>query len=376
MAGLRTAPGTPVEFGHMEGLPLEGVRVLEVGGGIAAAYATRWLAGYGADVVRTEGPPDVLTDDETIYLVSGKRRIAADVPQLRALALAADIVVDDGPPGSLAERGLDPEGLRREKPPLVVVSITPFGQAGPYAEYRATNIVAHAAGGIMSLTGLPERPPLQNAGSQAFYLGGLNGFAAAVTAYYGALVQGEGDRVDISMQECAAGMLELFGPRSAYTGEGPVVRSGNHVSAVWGIYQVKDGWGGVCALGRQIPGLFAAIGDPDLQDERFLDPVKRLENNDELAARMFAWFAERTKQELLELGVRYRVPFGAVLTPLELLENPSLNERGYFDAVETPAGTARVPGRPFLGFGWRAGTLHEPAADTHEVVRDWLERGT
>lgn len=359
----------------MEQLPLDGVRVLEIGGGIAAAYATRWLAGYGADVVRTEGPADALTEDETVYLVSGKRRIGAGLPALRRLALAADILVEDGPPGDLVRRGLDPGELRREKPALVVVSITPFGQTGPYAAYRATNIVAHAAGGIMSLTGLPERPPLQNAGSQAFYLGGLNGFAAAVTAYYGAMVHGEGDHVDISMQECAAGMLELFGPRSAYTGEGPAVRSGNHVSAVWGIYQVKDGYGGVCALGRQIPGLFAAVGDPELQDERFLDPVKRLENNDELAARMFAWFAERTKQELIELGVKYRVPFGAVLTPLELLDNASLNERGYFDEVETPAGRARVPGRPFLGFPWRSGELHEPAADTEEVLADWLEDG-
>lgn len=359
----------------MEGLPLEGVRVLEIGGGIAAGYATRWLAGFGADVVRTEAPEDALTHDETIYLVSGKRRVQVDADQLRALARSADILVEDQPPGTLGDLGLDPEALRRDNPALVVVSITPFGQSGPYAGYRATNIVAHAAGGIMSLTGLPERPPLQNAGSQAFYLGGLNGFAAAVTAYYGALVNGEGDHVDISMQECAAGMLEVFGPRSAYTGEGPVVRSGNHVSAVWGIYPVKDGYGGVCALARQIPGLFAAIGDPELQDERFLDPLKRLENNDELAARLFAWFAERTKQELLDLGVKYRVPFGAVLTPLDLLDNPSLNERGYFDEVQTPVGRARVPGRPFLGFGWRPGTLHEPGADTAAVLQDWLGGG-
>lgn len=356
----------------MAGVPLSGVRVLEIGGGIAAAYATRWLAGYGADVVRSEGPAGALSDDELVYLLAGKRRVAVDDGCLRGLALSANIIVEDGAPGSLVGRDLAPEALRREKPSLVVVSITPFGQTGPYAHYKATNIVAHAAGGIMSLTGLPERPPLQNAGSQALYLGGLNGFTAAVTAYFGALVHGEGDWVDVSMQECAAGMLELFGPRSAYTGEGPVARSGNHVSAVWGIYPCSDGYAGVCALARQIPGLFAAIGDPELHTERFLDPVQRLENNDELHARLYAWFAERTKQELIDLGVAHRVPFGAVLTPLELLDNPSLQERGYFDEVETAGGRARIPGRPFLGFEWRAGPLHQPAADTDAVVADWL----
>ncbi len=291
--------------------------------------------------------------------------------RLRELALAAEIVVEDAAPGSLAARGLDPPDLLREKSSLVITSISPFGRDGPYAGYESTNLVAHALGGILSLTGLASRPPLCNGGSQAEYLGGLNAFGASLTAYFGALVHGEGDWIDISLQDCAAGMLELYGPRGAVEGEA-TVRLGNQVSATWGLYPCADGFAGLCALARQIPAFFELLGDPDLQDERFSDPLKRLENNDELEARVWVWFSDKTREELLELGAKHKVPLGAVRTPRELLESAALRERGFFDELDTPAGRARVPGRPFLGLVWRAGALRAEAADTAEVARDWL----
>src|SRR5262245_23998587 len=109
-------------------LPLDGVRVLEIGGGVPAAFATRWFAGYGADVARSEGPPGALDADEEVALLPGKRRISVTDAQLRSLALAADVVIEDGKPGALAARGLDPETLREQKPALVLTSLTAFGQ--------------------------------------------------------------------------------------------------------------------------------------------------------------------------------------------------------------------------------------------------------
>lgn len=356
----------------MSELWLEGVRVLEIGGGIAAGYATRWLAGFGADVVRVEGPPGELTFDEEVYLLAGKRRVEAEGAELLQLALRADILVEDRRPGELARLGLDPSELREAKPALVVVSVTPFGQTGPYRYYEATNIVAHAAGGLMSLTGTPDRPPLVNAGSQAFYLGGLNAFSAAITAYYGALVHGEGDWIDISMQEAAASMTELHGPRSEYMQTGPTIRSGNHVSSVWGIYPLADGYGGVCALARQIPAFFRVVGEPELQDPRFSEPMQRLQNDDELRAILYGWFSTQTKADLLRLGPEHKVPFGAVMTPADLLANDSLAERDFFDPVALPGGgVARIPGRPFLGAPWHGGEFRRSGADTEAVLRDW-----
>jgi crotonobetainyl-CoA:carnitine CoA-transferase CaiB-like acyl-CoA transferase len=354
-----------------EDLPLSGMRVLEIGGGVPAALATRFLAGYGADVVRSEGPAGALSSDDEVALLPGKRRVALPDAELRRLALAADAIVEDGRPGALAARGLDPHALRAEKPALVITSLTALGQHGPYAAYEATNLVAHALGGIHSLTGLRTRPPLQNGASQALKLLGLNGFGATVTAYYGALLQGEGDWIDVSAQECAAGMLELYGPRSGVDGV-PSPRLGNRTNAIWGVYPAKDGYAGVCALHRQVPALFALIGDPELQQPKFLDPLERIKDDSELGDKVQAWFAPRTKAELVALGAKHKVPIGAALTPLDLLSNASLNERGFFDQVETPAGTARIPGRLFLGLGWRSGRVAKPAADTEAVLSDWL----
>ena len=353
---------------------LEGVRVLEIGGGFAAAFAARWLSGFGADVVRADPPAESLTADEQVYLLPGKRRITVEPAKLRELALAADIVIEDQKPGALAGWGMSPLDLRAHKPALVVVSVTPFGQSGPYATYEADNIVAFAMGGLMSLTGHPAREPLMTGGSQAYCLGAMNAFGAAVTALYGAMVQGEGDWIDISLQEAAAGMLELYGPGSAYNGLGPHLRSGNHVRAAWGIYPCADGFAGVCALERQIPGLFTAIGDPELQEPRFRDPLQRTFHDDELQAKLYAWFGDHTKDEILAMSPKFKVPFGAVLTPNDLLENPSLAERGYFDEVLLPDGqVATVPGRPFLGFPWTPpSVLHEAGADNAAVRADWL----
>ena len=339
-----------------EDLPLDGVRVLELEGGIPAAFAARLLAGFGADVVRVEGiatgPP--LTEAEEVYLVAGKQRVAAADVDIAERVLAADIVVDDGPPARQQELGIDFAEARRRKPALVVVTIPPFGQTGPYRDYKATNIVSFALGGIMSLTGDPHRAPLVSGGSQAQYFGGLHAFAATTTAYLGSVLQGEGDWLDISLQECAAGTLELYGPSTAY-GSPIIPRMGNQTRAEWGIYPCVDGWAGMFALQRQVKGLFEATGDPELVDGPWLDPMYRLEHNEELIAHMYGFTVGHTKQELLDIGRQRKVPIGVALTPADLQEDQGLAERGFWDDVETPGGgQARVPGRPFTGLGWRS----------------------
>jgi crotonobetainyl-CoA:carnitine CoA-transferase CaiB-like acyl-CoA transferase len=350
------------------------VRVVEIAGGIPAAYAARQLGGFGAEVVRVEGHVvgPGLTDSEEVYLVAGKHRVEASGEDLRRLVLAGDILVEDGPPGHLTDLGLEPTSLRTTKASLLVVSISPFGQTGPYRGYGATNIVSFALGGIMSLTGDLDRAPLVSGGSQAQYLAGLHAFAAAVTAFYGVAIHGEGDWIDLSAQECAAGMLELYGPTTAYGG--PVLpRMGNHTRAEWGIYPCIDGYFGVFCLQRQIRALFEAVGDPDLYDGPFLDPLFRLEHVEELNAKLLMFGLSRTQEELMAIGRERKIPIGLPLTPAALLHAASLTERGFWDRVDTPSGTATVPGRPFVGLGWRTlGRLHRPGEDQAKVWADWL----
>lgn len=344
--------------GPSDALPLVGVRVVEIAGGIAAAFAARLLAGFGAEVTRVEGfaeGPDLTTAEE-IYLLAGKHRVqpsADELDGLVELVEQSDITVDDGSPHRLGSLRLEPVELRKARPSLVFVSVSPFGQTGPYRNYRATNIVSFALGGIMSLTGEYDREPLVSGGSQAQYLAGLHAFAAAVTAYLGAAVHGEGDWVDISAQECAAGMLELYGPTTAY-GAPVANRSGNQTRAEWGVYPCADGYVGIFALQRQLPALLEAMDDPELADAQYLDPTYRLEHNEELGARIYVFTADKTREQLMDIARRHKVPIGLALTPTQLLDDPSLGERGFWDRIETESGPATVPGRPFRGLGWGA----------------------
>ncbi|MFO1186168.1 MAG: CoA transferase [Alphaproteobacteria bacterium] len=234
-------------------------------------------------------------------------------------------------------------------------------------------------GGIMSVTGDPDRPPLVTGGSQAEFFGGLNAAGAAVSAYWGRLVHGEGDWVDISMQECLAASMELFASGTAY-GDPVQLRMGNQVRPVWAIYPCGDRWAGVFCLQRQIRSLYRVLGDPELEDDpRYVDPLRRQEVDGELAAKLYVFFAEHGPADVLALAAEHNVPFGVALTPGDLLQSQGLAERGYFDEVAGPHGTMSLPGRPFPGFGWRSGQLSaagaglaQPnAADTAAALRAW-----
>ncbi len=303
--------------------PLDGIRVVELGGGIPAGFCTHLLAGFGADVVQVGDP--ALTADEDRYLSRGKRRVLADGDALAALLDVADVVVDGRSRAAGAVVVPSAHEIHDAHPQLVVTAVTPFGLDGPHAGHRAPNIVAFANGGIMSITGERERPPLQTGGDQALMLGGLHAFAATSTALFGALVQGAGDLLDISLQECAASMLEYCA--AAWEYEGLLVeRSGNTPRAEWGVYPAADGWAGVCCLGRQLPALFEQL---DLEYEpRFQDPLQRAEHGDELMAHVLVFMIERTKDELVALGPAHKLPIGAVRTPAELVAHQPLIERG------------------------------------------------
>ncbi|MGE0731050.1 MAG: CoA transferase [Acidimicrobiia bacterium] len=361
--------------------PLQGIRVIEVAGGVPAAYCAHLLAGYGADVVRVDGadsPPAphwTLSEDESTYLLPAKRRVVLDgdgdgdgkAAMLTELVAAADVVVLDGPPGRF-----DVPAWRQARPGLVAVTISPFGWTGPDRDLPADDLIAFAAGGMMSLTGDPAASPLLTGGAQALWYGGLHAFGAVTGALYGAAVQGEGDWIDVSLQECLAGSLELYGPAAAY-GEPAALRFGNYHRAVWALYPVADGYGGVFCLERQVPALFDAIGEEALRDERFRDPLQRPSHDEELSAYVLSFLVDRTGDELARLGAERKIPFGKVRTPAELLAGDALRERGFFDTVQLPdGGTLQVPGRPFEGLGWQGGGVRraepEPAA---AVIEGW-----
>jgi crotonobetainyl-CoA:carnitine CoA-transferase CaiB-like acyl-CoA transferase len=351
-----------LSHGYGEGvnqlLPLDGVRVVELSGTYAAGLPGRLLQGYGASVQRLDWDgPTRITGDERLYLHTGKLALA--VEDLTHAIAKADIVVSDLQPYQLTELGLDWYAQHAANPRQVIVSVAAFGLRGPYVNLQHTNATAFALGGIMGLTGSAERSPLLTGGNHAYALAGLNAFAAASIAWLGQQRHGRGQLIDISGQECAAGMLEYYGPYTSYTGT-KVTRLGNHTRATWAVYPCADGWAGVFALARQVPALFALLNDPELDSPRFRDALQRIlpENEEELEVKLYLYFADKTMAELREISLATRVPIGTATTPLDLLSSAGLHEREFFDSVATGEGTnasdaAIIPGRPFPGFGWR-----------------------
>ena len=374
-------------------LPLEGVRVLEVGTFVSAPYCGRLFAGYGAEVIKVEPPggdiarahgpfkdgePNPETSALFLYLNTSKRSVELDLgtqagrDALLRLAADADVLIENYRPGDARALGLDPERLRAVNPRLVVVSITAYGQDGPYAEYHSNNLIAFAMGGQMFLTGDPDKSPVKNGGYQADYQGGLNAFSAANLALLAAERDGEGQHVDISVQHCMAPILEAGIPFYAYNGLWLGQRRGNLMSSSMAIYPCLDGQVGVHVMARNWPNFAEATGHAEwLEDERYATAESRRAHDDELMAELITWAASLGKKEAYALGGEYRAPITFIHTMEDLLDSPQLAARGFLRRIEHPvAGEASYPGPPWwMGpDAWRDGPAPLLGEHTDEVL--------
>jgi crotonobetainyl-CoA:carnitine CoA-transferase CaiB-like acyl-CoA transferase len=209
----------------------------------SGVFATRLLADLGADVIRVE-PPDggrvrrhaPFVDGEPgvehayyhQYHNAGKRSAVldfareADMAAMHGLLAGAQVLVESGPPGGLARFGLDHPSLAERYPALVRVSISPFGQTGPWAARRSADLIAAAAGGILGISGGADEPPIQGAADTAWKMAGLLGATGAVIGWFGARRGGQGAWVDISVHEAATMMVAQTLNPCLYTLEGKV----------------------------------------------------------------------------------------------------------------------------------------------------------
>ena len=245
---------------------LDDIRVLDLAGEIGQ-YCTKLLADLGADVIKIEPPggdpvrrlPPFLSDedgaDKSLYwlnLNTNKRSMTLDLenPEDRTtfekLVATADVVVETYQPGYLDSLGLGYEGLSKLKPDIILTSITGFGQTGPHAKYKAPDIVGVAMGGIMWLAGDPQDPPNVPPWKQGYISASIHAAGGTLTALYHRDVTGEGQHVDVSMQESLSiaqetamqtwDMIEALRTRNAHRGIIPIDVPGI------GPYECRDGW--------------------------------------------------------------------------------------------------------------------------------------
>jgi benzylsuccinate CoA-transferase BbsE subunit len=367
---------------------LSGVRVLDLADR-SGALAGRLLAGLGADVALVEPPggsplravapfwrgaPDREGSLFHWFYAAGKRSVvvdAADEAGLAALAAAADVVVDTGPPARA-------RALLAAHPRLVVASITPFGHRGPYAAWRSSDMVAQAMGGLAYVNGHPDGPPLRAVGLQAYHQASVFAAIGAVAALLARDGDGRGQLVDVSLQAAVAGSLEHV---PGYFHQSALVprRQGTlHWTRFFRVGRCRDGFVMHCTLGDWTSLLEWMRADGfgvELGDAEWEGTAHRQAHADALFDELDRWAAGYTVAELHEGAQLRRLPYAAVRAPEALLDDPHLRERGFFVPIEHPAlgVTVPFPGAPFVmsESPWRTTRPPRLGEHTTAVLREW-----
>ena len=376
---------------------LDGVSVLDLTHIVSGPYCTRLLAGFGADVLKIEPPGgelgrrmapffhDEVGPDTSLpfaYLNTGKRSLTLNLKSdegrniLCALLPETDVLVENFSPRVMPSLGLDYASLREVAPHLVMVSISNFGQTGPYRDYKATDIVEYALGGLMYIFGAYDREPLKHAFNQAQFKVGTDAASATLMALYHQRLTGRGQHVDVSMQEAVASGLRDVVNNYTYTGA-IRRRQPNHSGDMQRIRATADGYllpNPGLGSGLNWDSYVEFLGLPELDDDRFRTPSARLANAEELGRILDEHFIRQNKYDMFYGSHERRFIFGVIQSPEETLNDPQFAHRGYFEEIEHPAmGIMKFPGAPFImeGTPWEAG---DPAPIVGEHNSEVLAR--
>lgn len=347
-------------------LPLQDIKVLELGQFVAGPYAARLLAEFGADVIKVEPPGsgDPLrawrVRDETgtslwWYVQSrNKRCITLDLRKpegqelARRLAAQVDVVVENFRPGTLEGWGLGWEQLRSLNPRLIMLRISGFGQSGPYRDKAGFGSVGETMGGIRYLTGWPDRPPTRVGLSLGDTVAALYGAFGVLAAVHHRDQGGGGQCIDTALYEAVFSLMESLLPDYDRTG---VVRerTGNHVPGIApsNTYPTKDGK--YIVIGGNGDSIFQrlchAMGREDLAaDPGLKDPVGRAARQEWLDEQIAQWTSQHTLEECQRIMDEARVPAGPIYSIADIARDPQYIARGMLEQVLTPTGPLRIPG--------------------------------
>ena len=348
---------------------LAGVLVVDVSEGVAGGYAGRLLADLGAEVVKVEPPsgdslralgpfpgdsPDLEAGGLHLALNAGKRSVVLDLEsragreRLRALAMQADVLLENAGPGVMEGRGLGPGTLLEAHPQLVYASHSPFGLTGPYARRVTSEIVDWAMGGYMYFGGDPGRSPLMVHGHQAELHGGMQLAAGALAALWHARRTGAGQHVEVSTLEA---MLNAHVWLTTMWTHGGIVQS-RELSML-----IPCADGQVIWMGMRNLDIFVLIERPELVDDpRWATPEGWRAAIPEIRALFAEWARDRSRGDVCEQGQALRLAITQVNTVEELSNSRQLRERGWWRETPHPElGALLLPGPPWAMSGTPAG---------------------
>ncbi len=333
-------------------LPLKDVRVLDLCVG-TGELASRYLGDLGADVVRLEPSTTRRSRgqaEEDVFFrathSANKRSLSldlhtdADLEVFWGLAAGSDIVIESSRPSEHGDNPVAPGLLRERLPHLVVVSLTQFGQSGPYRDWEGGDAVHYALSSVLSRSGLPGMQPLLPPGELASESAAIQAAWCALVAYLNRLDTGRGDHVDVSVLECTMQALDPgWGIGGSATGGVPAAdgpRGRPDARHLYPIFPCLDGWVRICILApRQWKGMFAWLGEPaEFADPALASLSKRFEAADRIYPAVGGMLAAKTRAMITDEGQRYGVPTAALLSCSEVLSADHFRDRNAFAEAE------------------------------------------
>ena len=341
-------------------------RVLDLSGP-EAVFCGKLLADYGADVVRVEPPggdpsrsfgpfaQDQRGPDRSLYFLfynTNKRSITLDIHTergrelFRRLVAGADVIVESYPVGCMDSLGLGFESLREINPGIVVASVTPFGQTGPWKDYKANDLIALAASGFMQITGEPDGPPMRQGNDQSHFPGAQYAAASILAAlYHRDFNGGEGQHIDVSLQEALITYYTDAHPALAWMLLGDnVTRVGATSTLVipLGAYPSADGW---ISAGIITPRewdtlaqwIYEVTGNEEVLNEAYRGGNQdRAPYNDIITAMVIDFTTRYTSEYLFHEGQRRNLVVLPVNTVSDLLADPQLEQSNFWFGIGHP----------------------------------------
>ena len=358
--------------------PLEGIRVLSLCHVLAGPFATMVLADLGADVIKIERPDQgdlarqngPFKDGHSMYFQSmnrGKRSLALNLRSPKGkeiflkLAEKADIVIQNFRVGTMERLGLDYSVLKWRNPRIIYASISGFGQTGPYATKTAFDIIVQGMGGMLSVTGEPDGPPIRPGASLGDTICSLYTVVGILAALQERERSGKGQELDMSMLDCQVSILENAVSRYLTTGEVPKPTGSRHpIATPFQAFQTRDGHIVVAMMGKdeaRWSHFCALLSREDLaKDGRFADSFSRFQEAERLEPIFREAMLKKTSAEWLEELTAADIPCGPMNTIDKVVNDPQVAHRGMITEVEhrklgklrthnTPLKLSRTPAR-------------------------------
>jgi crotonobetainyl-CoA:carnitine CoA-transferase CaiB-like acyl-CoA transferase len=353
-------------------LPLDDLLVFDLSRVLSGPYCSMYLGDFGARVIKLEhpaegddtrrfGPP--FLHGESTYFMSinrNKESVAIDFKHPRGKALAlelagkADILLENFRPGALAKLGLDYATLHALNPRLIYCSISGYGHAGKpeWVKKPGYDLAIQGLGGLASLTGFPDGPPLKSGVSIADLAAGLYGLVGILVALHARARTGRGQHVDVSMLDGQISLLTFHAASHFATGAVPTRRGNQHPSIVpYETFRASDGYVNIaCGNDSLWRALCQAVGEPLtalMADPGYGTNAARVANRDKLSAILEPLVASRPVAAWVELCEAAGIPAGPILSVAEALAHPQVQARDMVVPLHhEKAGPIRVTGVP------------------------------